>query len=237
MIILDDSTYINMCSCVCTKRCFKNHDCQSLLDVLISGSHRAKTRNVFPNYTICALPSFGERDKIRHSCHTHALRNTEIISDTVVDCVGCWEWSALWVGCSIIRWQWPFSTFRFSSKWFWKCEIFQWDDQRDGFWIWDPTTFRNWRLSGEHSKVNSAGGAVCKKGSRCINLRCEWRLNTWPSDLSYSCSHAWSFFAQLLPPQFYVEVPCDLWTKLQSLVQIWVHSESFHPPIKRVDVK
>lgn len=120
-------TYINTCLCLCV--CVPSVASKKMTVNLYWGSHRAKTRDVFPNYPIRDLPSRGERDKITHSCHTHALCHTMRYGIRHFGRL-CWLLgmeSMSGLECSLIRWRWFFSTLRFSSKRSWKCEMFQWE--------------------------------------------------------------------------------------------------------------
>lgn len=172
----------------------------------------------FPTIRYVICQAVGSETKL----HTHAilmpyatLWDTE--SDTLADCVGCWVWS-LWVG-----WSAPSSG---DDDFFPLCVLARSDlgsvrcssenDQWDGFSMWDPNDVSQPTITRGAFQSKQGG---CRLQGSCMNLRCEWRLNTWPSDLSYSCSHAWSFFAQLLPPQF-------LWSSLWSLLSLLEQSSS-----------
>lgn len=154
-------------------------------------------------------------------------------SDTLADCVGCWVWS-LWVG-----WSAPSSG---DDDFFPLCVLARSDlgsvrcssenDRWPVGWFFNVRSKRRFATDDYRGAFQSKQGGCRLQGS-CMNLRCEWRLNTWPSDLSYSCSHAWSFFAQLLQlMKLLVIFTIFTWAKFQCLVQIWAHSESFHPPTR-----
>ena len=221
MIILDDWTYINTCLCLCV--CVPSVASKKMtVNLYWMCSSKALTEQrlamSFPTIRYVLCQAVGSETKL----HTHAilmpyatLWDTE--SDTLADCVGCWVWS-LWVG-----WSAPSSG---DDDFFPLCVLARSDlgsvrcssenDQWDGFSMWDPNDVSQPTITRGAFQSKQGG---CRLQGSCMNLRCEWRLNTWPSDLSYSCSHAWSFFAQLLPPQF-------LWSSLWSLLSLLEQSSS-----------
>lgn len=230
-------TYINTCLCLCV--CVPSVASKIMtVNRYWMCSSKALTEQrlamSFPTIRYVLCQAVGSETKF----DTHAtlmpystLWDTE--SDTLADCVGCWVWS-LWVG-----WSAPSSG---DDDFFPLCVLARSDlgsvrcssenDRWPVGWFFNVRSKRRFATDDYRGAFQSKQGGCRLQGS-CMNLRCEWRLNTWPSDLSYSCSHAWSFFAQLLQlMKLLVIFTIFTWAKFQCLVQIWAHSESFHPPTR-----